>query len=203
MSFTGNEFTRLGFAAHRGPVNSLLDGEVDDLAELFVHSCRECVQTRVVPVGRQQMRRDDDSSSLGAKGNVARHVHHRCRRDFEHLPGVSQIAELQQKLLKFCVAEIPVDEKIVTVFDGSLSGNLPREMMNQLLDKGAVICAVFAGTDEEGYRYVIGSRSEDVRSISKTLNSTLEGRGGGKPEMVQGSVKGTEDAVKEIIARYQ
>ena len=49
----------------------------------------------------------------------------------------SQIAELQQKLLKFCVAEIPVDEKIVTVFDGSLSGNLPREMMNQLLDKGA------------------------------------------------------------------
>lgn len=48
--------------------------------------------------------------------------------------------------------------------------------MNQLLDKGAVICAVFAGTDEEGYRYVIGSRSEDVRSISKTLNSTLEGR---------------------------
>ena len=27
----------------------------------------------------------------------------------------SQIAELQQKLLKFCVAEIPVDEKIVTV----------------------------------------------------------------------------------------
>ena len=115
----------------------------------------------------------------------------------------SQIAELQQKLLKFCVAEIPVDEKIVTVFDGSLSGNLPREMMNQLLDKGAVICAVFAGMDEEGYRYVIGSRSEDVRSISKTLNSTLEGRGGGKPEMVQGSVKGTEDAVKEIIARYQ
>ena len=41
---------------------------------------------------------------------------------------------------------------------------------------------------------MIGSRSEDVRSISKTLNSTLEGRGGGKPEMVQGSVKGTEDA---------
>ncbi len=34
----------------------------------------------------------------------------------------SQIAELQQKLLEFCVAEIPVDEKIVTVFDGSLSG---------------------------------------------------------------------------------
>ncbi len=55
------------------------------------------------------------------------------------------------------MAEIPVEEKIVTVFDSALSGNLPREMMNRLLDKGAVICAVFAGTDTDGYRYVIGS----------------------------------------------
>ena len=39
--------------------------------------------------------------------------------------------------------------------------------------------------------------------LVKELNAQLHGRGGGKPEMVQGSVKGTEDAVKEIIARYQ
>ena len=76
-------------------------------------------------------------------------------------------------------------------------------MMNKLLDKGAVICAVFAGTDADGYRYVIGSRSEDVRPISKALNSAFEGRGGGKPEMVQGSMKGTERTVKDVVAQYQ
>ena len=115
----------------------------------------------------------------------------------------SQIAELQQKLLEFRVAEIPVEEKIVTVFDSALSGNLPREMMNRLLDKGAVICAVFSGTDTDGYRYVIGSRSEDVRPISKALNVAFEGRGGGKPEMVQGSVKGTGKAMKELLMQYK
>ena len=115
----------------------------------------------------------------------------------------SQIAELQQKLLEFRVAEIPVEEKIVTVFDSALSGSLPREMMNRLLDKGAVICAVFAGTDTDGYRYVIGSRSEDVRPISKALNVAFEGRGGGKPEMVQGSVKGTGKAMKELLMQYK
>ena len=115
----------------------------------------------------------------------------------------SQIAELQQKLLEFRVAEIPVEEKIVTVFDSALSGNLPRKMMNRLLDKGAVICAVFAGTDTDGYRYVIGSRSEDVRPISKALNVAFEGRGGGKPEMVQGSVKGTGKAMKELLMQYK
>ena len=111
----------------------------------------------------------------------------------------SQLAEMQQKLLEYRVAEIAVDQKIVTVFDSTLSGNLPREMMNKLLDKGAEICAVFAGTDEEGYRYVIGSRSEDVRPLSKMLNTTLQGRGGGKPEMVQGSVKGTRTEIEEEV----
>lgn len=110
----------------------------------------------------------------------------------------SQLAEMQQKLLEYRVAEIAVDQKIVTVFDSTLSGNLPREMMNKLLDKGAEICAVFAGTDEEGYRYVIGSRSEDVRPLSKMLNTTFQGRGGGKPEMVQGSVKGTRTEIEEV-----
>ena len=111
----------------------------------------------------------------------------------------SQLAEMQQKLVEYRVAEIAVDQKIVTVFDSTLSGNLPREMMNKLLDKGAEICAVFAGTDEEGYRYVIGSRSEDVRPLSKMLNTTFQGRGGGKPEMVQGSVKGTHTEIEEEV----
>lgn len=111
----------------------------------------------------------------------------------------SQLAEMQQKLLEYRVAEIAVDQKIVTVFDSTLSGNLPREMMNKLLDKGAEICAVFAGTDEEGYRYVIGSRSEDVRPLSKMLNTTFQGRGGGKPEMVQGSVKGIRTEIEEEV----
>ena len=111
----------------------------------------------------------------------------------------SQLAEMQQKLLEYRVAEIAVDQKIVTVFDSTLSGNLPREMMNKLLDKGAEICAVFAGTDEEGYRYVIGSRLEDVRPLSKMLNTTFQGRGGGKPEMVQGSVKGTRTEIEEEV----
>lgn len=111
----------------------------------------------------------------------------------------SQLAEMQQKLLEYRVAEIAVDQEIVTVFDSTLSGNLPREMMNKLLDKGAEICAVFAGTDEEGYRYVIGSRSEDVRPLSKMLNTTFQGRGGGKPEMVQGSVKGTRTEIEEEV----
>lgn len=106
------------------------------------------------------------------------------------------VTELQQRLLEYKVEEIPVAQRIVTVFDDTLSGNLPREMMNKLLDKGAVICAVFNGTDDEGYRYVIGSKNEDVRPLSQALNKAFQGRGGGKPEMVQGSIKGKRSEIE-------
>ena len=95
--------------------------------------------------------------------------------------------------------EIVIDKEITVVFDSELSGNGPRELMNLLLDKGAKVSAVFAGTEENGYRYVIGSREVDVRPISKKLNAAFNGRGGGKPEMVQGSLVGSEAAILEIL----
>lgn len=107
-----------------------------------------------------------------------------------------KVAELQHQLLAYRAKEIDVSEKVVKVFDGSLTGNGPRELMNQLLDRGASVAAVFVGTDAEGYRYVIGSHTEDVRALCRELNASFDGRGGGKPEMVQGSLKGTAEEIR-------
>lgn len=109
-----------------------------------------------------------------------------------------KLASLQQKMIRYLAQEIDVSEHVVTVFDKEISGNAPRELMNQLLLKGASVCAVFAGTESSGYRYVIGSRTEDVRPLCKRLNETFAGRGGGKAEMVQGSLKGSEEALRKI-----
>ena len=111
----------------------------------------------------------------------------------------NQVSALKQKLLAYQAKEIDVTPELVKVFDSELSGNEPRELMNLLLERGAKICAIFAGNDEEGYRYVIGSHSEDVRVISKKLNEAFQGRGGGKPRMVQGSLKGTAKNISEIL----
>ena len=117
----------------------------------------------------------------------------------EQLDLKNQVSALKQKLLDYQAKEIDVTPELVKVFDSELSGNEPRELMNLLLERGAKICAIFAGNDEEGYRYVIGSHSEDVRVISKKLNEAFQGRGGGKPQMVQGSLKGTAKNISEIL----
>lgn len=133
-----------------------------------------------------------------------------CVKEYETAEAVSHLKKemtglkssngtLRQKLLKYQAAEVPIEEEMTIVFDPGLSGNSPREFMNLLLDRGAVSCAVFAGDDQNGYRYVIGSRKEDVRPYSKKLNAAFNGRGGGKPEMVQGSVSGTEAAIRSEL----
>lgn len=107
-----------------------------------------------------------------------------------------KIASLLQKMLAYQAEEIPVEGDMTVVFDPELEGNAPREMMNLLLNRGAKVCAVFAGTEEAGYRYVIGSKETDVRPLCKKINEAFKGRGGGKPEMVQGSLKGEEVKIR-------
>ena len=73
--------------------------------------------------------------------------------------------------------------------------------MNAVLEKKRKLCAVFSGNDAAGYRYVIGSRDVDVRNMAKELNAAFEGRGGGRPEMVQGTVRGTEEELRNWILK--
>ena len=110
-----------------------------------------------------------------------------------------RVAEMEQKLLQYKVNELPENEALVVLFESDLSGDAPRELANLLLGRGTEVGAVFAETGTNQYRYVIGSKSVDVRSFAKMLNEKFAGRGGGKPEMVQGSVSGAAEEIKEAV----
>ena len=66
--------------------------------------------------------------------------------------------------------------------------------------KSTGICAVFTGDDQTGYRYVMGSRTVDLRAQAKAINTALGGKGGGQPTMIQGSVTAGQAA---ILAYFQ
>ena len=106
-----------------------------------------------------------------------------------------EINKLQMQLLSYKAMEIPEGEKAVCLMEEGLSGNEPRELVNLVLNRNVGICAVFAGNDSDGYRYVIGSRTVDTREAAKIMNEKFHGRGGGKPEMVQGSVVGSGEEI--------
>ena len=135
--------------------------------------------------------------SLSAKEELIAEAVERVKEECTQLK--SELAETRYQILEAQAEKIPEGQKKVCIFDSKLSGNEPRELMNLVLKKGTEVCAVFAGNEESGYRYVIGSETEDVRPYSKILKEQFDGRGGGKPVMVQGSVNGSEEAIRKVF----
>ena len=108
--------------------------------------------------------------------------------------------QLAGKLIEYKGREIPSDGKSVCLFEYDLEGDGPRYLMNFVLEQGKESCAVFypddKGDNKEGFRYVIGSKVIDVRPVGKELNERFQGRGGGKVNMVQGSIKGEQGEIE-------
>ena len=112
-----------------------------------------------------------------------------------------EITKLQERLLVSRANEIAKGQELVLLFESELEGNGPRELVNLLVARQTKVAAVFAGNDADGYRYVIGSKEVDVRPIATELNKTCAGRGGGKPEMVQGSLASSEAKIREAVSQ--
>ncbi len=87
----------------------------------------------------------------------------------------------------------------VCVFADDADGDGLREIVNA----GKVLCDGIFGAfypAGEGYRYCLGSENENLSSFAKQFNSALNGRGGGKPEMIQGSVNATKEQILEFLS---
>ncbi len=87
-------------------------------------------------------------------------------------------------------------EKYVAFDDGGSADD--ARIFADLLAEKVGIAAVFSGNDESGYKYAVVSRGQDVREIGKALNAACAGRGGGKPDMVQGSVSATREEIESF-----
>lgn len=139
------------------------------------------------------------SALLCAKENeIAESVRH-LRDEADNLK--YELGEKEKKLIAVKAEMIPKDGKPVCIFTEDIEGDSMRLLMNLVLEAGHNVCAVFHGNDSEGYRYVIGSRTQNMRELVKEFNAAFDGRGGGKTEMVQGTARGCESEMKTWILR--
>ena len=105
----------------------------------------------------------------------------------EQQKGKERIAALSMELARLKAERCPATEGNLLVFDDVLDEVALRELVNLLMEKCGGIAAAFSGSDETGYRYIMGSRRVDLRRCAKEINRLIDGRGGGKPQMIQGS----------------
>lgn len=103
----------------------------------------------------------------------------------------SELSAAKQQLLNQKLSDIPEDQANVIIFESGIDTKIVRNVVNGLVKKHSGICGLFVGSDSEGYNYVIGSSSQDCKILANTLREKLGAKGGGSPQMIQGSVKAT------------
>lgn len=88
--------------------------------------------------------------------------------------------------------------KRIVIFDKKLDGKLLMEFTESVKNKATDFVACFCG--ENGlYRYCIASKSLNLSDFAKELNSAFNGKGGGRGEMIQGSLSGNEEEITDFL----
>lgn len=87
----------------------------------------------------------------------------------------------------------------ICVFDELLDETALRELVNLLMDKCGGLAAAFSGSEEAGWKYIIGSKHIDLRAESRHINALIEGKGGGSAQMLQGRASAGRETIKKNI----
>ena len=115
-----------------------------------------------------------------------------------------KIKSLQQRYVDLCLEEAGNQAKTdprknILLFVEELDMAARRNFVNAAMDMTEGFAGVFVGNEEEGYQYVLGSRSRDIQDAGKKLNVRFQGKGGGRPPMIQGSLEGKEREIREFL----
>ncbi|MBQ7862225.1 MAG: alanyl-tRNA editing protein [Clostridia bacterium] len=98
----------------------------------------------------------------------------------------------------FSKAETISDDKRIIVFDRKLQGKLLTEFTEAIKNKATDFVACFCG-ENGSYRYCIASRTVDLHPLARALNIAFNGKGGGRGEMLQGSLTGAEEDIRAFL----
>lgn len=138
------------------------------------------------------------SQLLSVKQNeIEDGVRRMCARE-ETLKG--EIRSLKLRLLEARVNGLSYTDGNRVLLEPSADMELLRELANRAVGLAGGVTVVLAGDDASGYRYVIASRSTALRSAAGEINSSLNGRGGGTDEMVQGSFLTSYASIEAFFA---
>lgn len=112
-----------------------------------------------------------------------------------------QLSNEKQMRMEQKLTEIPSEQKDVILFEQELETPVVRNVVNRLMEGHDGVCGLFVGDDTEGYQFIIGSKTVDCREIATKLRENLGARGGGKSQMIQGSIVASQERIVAVLSK--
>lgn len=107
-------------------------------------------------------------------------------------------AGLEKRLFGY-IAQGYAGKALALHFEENLTANGNRELCDKIA-QCASVAVTLSGNNDAGYSICIISRTEDAKAIGTAAVKVLNGRGGGKPEAFQGSVKACRKEIEDYFS---
>ena len=125
-------------------------------------------------------------------------VNEAVQRQSEQLAQIrAENQQMSKRLALLSLNPQKAGECVYSITEGFSYDDL-RFCANSLTDSGVKMCVLLSEADE-GFIYVVASKSEDVREKVKELNKTFSGKGGGKPDYAQGKLVAQKEELERKI----
>ena len=111
-----------------------------------------------------------------------------------------RISELKRNIMQYKLDTLENTEESICLFDDGDDMLSIRNFVNEAVKRTSRICAVFAGDDVSGYKYIMASETVDLKAILGEINERLSGKGGGSSQMIQGSCDAQRREIEELFA---
>lgn len=109
-----------------------------------------------------------------------------------------KIKEIQSKAFETIKQKISSCSGNICVFTLDCTMDIMREIANSAVEKCGSIVAIF-NKNEIGYNYCCASGDIDMSAFASSMNTVLNGRGGGRGQMISGSVKCTREEILSYL----
>ena len=154
-----------------------------------------CGQRALEAAHAMRQRQADIGALLSAKSSETAHAVHRIYDEYTALKFAH--FGLCSQLFDALAAQVTPGEDAVRIVPGLDPDGLHR-LAVRLTEATPGLCAALT-PNEKGTGYCLARAEGDVRPLTKALNAALNGRGGGKPGICQGSCAASPEQVEEFL----
>ena len=111
-------------------------------------------------------------------------------------------SELEKLLVSEKAKNIAETDGNICLFESDISVDAMRALVNIGKGKCGGVCVGCLGCDKDGYTYIIGSNGCELSGFARTINEALQGRGGGRGDMISGKFTATQKEIESYFETF-